>query len=101
MSDTWGNVIRPGASGEQGPDAEMDPIRSVANIQCSVSKSSSVFSTVHFTGSEWSLYWMLSKRLLVEENLNILNVLTLSPIDPITPSSILILGSPLKPPGFI
>ena len=50
MSDTSGNVIRPGASGEQGPDAdpEMDPIRSVANIQCSVSKSSSVFSTVNF-----------------------------------------------------
>ena len=50
MSDTSGNVIRPGASGEQGPDAdpEMDPIRSVANIQCSVSKSSSVFLTVNF-----------------------------------------------------
>ena len=60
MSDTWGNVIRPGASGEQGPDAEMDPIRSVANIQCSVSKSSSVFSTVNF-GVE-CVFTMLSKR---------------------------------------
>ena len=27
---------------------EMNPIRSVANIQCLVSKSSSVFSAVHF-----------------------------------------------------